>query len=106
MGIVPIPATIPPIIQVTMIYWYVHLVLLVMLMIVFMKIKEVIVGVMVQDVEVGIRILANIPFTMMDKVFMVMVEVGIGIIPAPIPPIIQGILVDHCSFIVLVMIEV
>ena len=61
---------------------------------------------MVQDVEVVFSILANIPFAIMDKVFMVMVEVGMGIIPAPIPAIIQVILVDHCSFIVLVMIEV
>ena len=37
---------------------------------------------------------------------MVMVELDIGIIPAPIPPIIKVSLVDHCFLIVTVMIEV
>ena len=71
-----------------------------------MKMKEVIVEVMVQDVEVGFRILATLPFTIMDKVLVVMVKVGIGIIPDPLPHIIQVILVDHCSFIFMFMIEV
>ena len=49
-----IPSTLPTITQLNMLYCFIYLVLLVMLMIFFMKIKEVIVGVMVQGVQVGI----------------------------------------------------
>ena len=91
----PIPSTITPITQVAMVYFCVYLVLLVMLMIVFTKIKDVIVGVMVQYVEVGLKISATIPLTNIDKVFMVMGEAYIGIKIAPLPPIIQVILLGH-----------
>ena len=50
-----ITATITPINQVTMVYCCVYLLLLVMLMIFFMKIKEVVVGVMVKEVELGLN---------------------------------------------------
>ena len=68
--------------------------------------KEEIVGMMVQDVEVGLNISATLHFAMLEKVFMVMREVYIGIRPALVPPIIQEILVDHQYFIVMVMTEV
>ena len=44
-----------------------------MWIIVFIKIKEVVIGLMMQGVEVGIKISVTPPFTMMDKLFMVMV---------------------------------
>ena len=71
--ICPRPSTFPPITQVFMVYVGVYLVLLVMLMILFMKKKEVIVGVMVQDLEVGLKRSANTTLTMMYKVLMVIV---------------------------------
>ena len=57
-------------------------------------------------VEVGLNISSTIPFTMMDKVFMVVVEVDIVLILAPIPPIIQVILVDTWVLIFVYMREV
>ena len=89
-----------------MVYCCVYLVLLAMLMILFTKIKEVIVGLMVKDVKVGIKRSATIPLTMMDKVLLVMGEVNIGIRQALLSPIIQVILVDHWIFIVMFMTEV
>ena len=77
-----------------------------MLTILFMKIKEVVVGVTVQEAEVGLKISDNIPFTMMDKVLMVMVEVDIGLRPAPISPIIQVCLVNHWVHIFIATTEV
>ena len=91
----PIPATLPPITQFTMVYCCVHLVLLAMWMIVFVKVKVVIVGVMLQDVKVGIKILSTRAFTMMKKVLIVMSEVDFGRRPAPLPPIIQVCLLYH-----------
>ena len=41
----------------------------------------------------------------MYKVLMVMGEVDIGLIPAPLPPIIQVCLVNHWVFLVMAMIE-
>ena len=55
---------------------------------VFMSMKEVVVVVMMEDVYLGLKISATIPFTIVDKLLMVMGEVDIGIIPSPIPPII------------------
>ena len=57
----PIPATLPPITQVTMVYCCAYLVLLAMWVILLMKTKEVIVEVMVQDVEVGLKRSYTIP---------------------------------------------
>ena len=85
----PRPATIPPITHVNMIDCCIYLVLLAMWMIVSMKIKEVIVGLMVQDLELGFKISDTLPFTIMEKVLMVMGEVDLGIRPSPIPTIIQ-----------------
>ena len=55
VDIVSRPATITPITQVTMVYCCLYLFLLAILMIVFMKIKKVIVGVTMKDVEVGLN---------------------------------------------------
>ena len=56
-----------------------------------------IVGVMVQDVELVIKRSANLPFTMLDKLLMVMGEFYIGLIPALIPPFIRVMLVYHLN---------
>ena len=58
-----------------------------------MKMKDVIVGVMVKDVEVSLKRSATVPFTMMDKVLMMMGEVDLCLRPPPIRPIIQVCLV-------------
>ena len=92
--------------QVIMVDFCVYLVLLSMLTILFTKIKEVIVGGMMQDVKVGIKRSSTIPLTIMDKVLLVMVEVELGSRQALLPPIIQVILVDHWIFIVMFMTEV
>ena len=89
-----------------MVYCCICLVLLVILMIVFMNMKDVIVGVTVQDVESGLNISATIHFTIVDKVLTVIGGVDIGLIPSPLPPIIQVILVYHWGFIVMVTTEV
>ena len=66
-----------------------------MWVILFMENKEVILGVVVQDGEVGLKILSNIPFTIMYKLLMVIWEVDIGLGPVLLPPIIQVWLVNH-----------
>ena len=48
-----------------------------------------------QDLEVGLKRPANINFTMMYKVLMVMGEVDLGLIPSPILTIVQVCLLDH-----------
>ena len=60
-----VPATITPITQLTMVDSCVYLLLLVMLMIVYMRMKGVIVGVMMEDADVGLNISAILPFTIM-----------------------------------------
>ena len=56
--------------------------------------------------SVVLNILSTIYFEMMEKVFMVMVEVDIGLIPDPLLPIIQVSLVDRWVFLSVAMIEV
>ena len=68
--------------------------------------KEKIVGVMAQAMEVGLKRSTTIPCSTLKKVFMVMVEVDLGLILAHPPPIIQVVLVDHQVLIVMVMTEV
>ena len=80
--------------------------LLFMWMIVFMKVKEVILGLMVQNLGVGIKISVTFSFTMMEKVLMLMGEVDLGLRPSSLPPIIQVYFVDHWVLIAMVMIEV
>ena len=88
----PIPATLPPITQVTMVDCLVYL-----------NLKDDILGVMVQDVEVGLKISATLTFTMTEKVFMVVREVDIGLRPDLLPTIIHVILVDNLIFIFMIM---
>ena len=71
--------------------------------ILFTKIKEVIVGVIVKYMEVGLKRSADTPFTMMDKLLMVMGEMDLGLRPDPLTPIIQVCLVDNWVLIVRVM---
>ena len=94
IGIGPITSPIPPIHQVTIVYCCVYLVLLVVFTDVFMTIKTVILRVMVEVIEFCHKRVANLTFTIIDKVFMMEVEVVLGLRPAPIPPIIQVSLVD------------
>ena len=63
----PRPDPIPPITPVAMVDFCVYLVLLAILMTLFMKMREVIVGVMVQDVEVGLNISCTILFTIKNR---------------------------------------
>ena len=60
-----------------------------------MNMEDVIVGVTVQDVESGLNRSATIHFTIVDKLLTVIGGVDIGLIPSPLPPIIQVILVYH-----------
>ena len=53
--------------------------LIVALMIVFTTLKEVIVGLLVEDGEVDLKRSVTINFTIMEKVLMVMREVDIGL---------------------------
>ena len=68
--------------------------------------KKEMVGVMVQEVEVGLKILSTLSCSMLEKVFMALVEVDLGLVPALLSPIIQLILIDHKVFIVTVIKEV
>ena len=102
----PIPANLPPITQVTMLDCCIYMMSIVILMIVIMKMKELILGVMVQDVEFGLNRSATLPFTTMEKLLMVMVEVDIGLRSSPLPPIIQVILLDYWVFIPTAITEV
>ena len=95
MDIGPTPPTLPPITQVIIVDCYIYLVLIAMMMILLVKMKEVIVGVVVQDVEVGLKISSTITFSIVYKVLIVMVEVDICLRPTPLPPIIQVGLVYH-----------
>ena len=74
--------------------------------IIYKKFKEVIVWVMIQDVEVGLNISDTVPFTMMDKLLIVMGEVDIFLISSSLLPVIHLCLVDHWFLIVMVMVEV
>ena len=64
--------------------------------------KEEIVGVMLKNMEVGLKISNTIPCSMLDKVLMELVEADLGLIPAPPLPIIQVVLVDYQVFILTV----
>ena len=66
--------------------------------------KEVIVAVVMEDVDLGLNILATLLFTIVEKVLIVMGEVDIGIIPEPLPTTIQVILVDCCGYLFMIMI--
>ena len=100
------PDTIPPITQVVVVDCWVYMFLLVLFAKVFMVMKELIVVVIMEDVYLGPKRPSTIPFKIMEKVLMVMVEFDIGLIPATLPPIIQVGLVDYPVSLFIVMIEV
>ena len=77
--IVPISATLPTIYQVTMVYCCVYLLLLIVSLKLFMKMKEVTVVVMMQDMKLCLKITATINFTITDKVLKMMGDVDIGL---------------------------
>ena len=81
-------STLPHITHVTMVDFCIRLFLLVIFSEVFMEIKELIVVVVMENVDLGINIPAIFPFTFLDKVLMVMVEVDIGPRSSPLPTII------------------
>ena len=68
--------------------------------------KEVIVAVVMEDVDLGLNILATLLFTIVEKVLIVMGEVDIGPRPSNLPPIIQVGLVDHLVSLLMVIREV
>ena len=68
-----------------------------------LPIKKDIVGVMAQDVDVGVKISAAIPSLMLEKLLMSMIELDLGLGTSLLPPTIQLILVDHQVFIAMVM---
>ena len=68
--------------------------------------KEEIVVVMMQYMKVGLKRSSTCPFSMSDKVLIVLGEVYLGIRPALLPPIIQVIMVYQLVFIVMVITEV
>ena len=71
-----------------------------------MTTKYLILVVIMEDMDLGINIQDTFPLIMVYKVFMVIVEVDIGLIPSPIPPTIQVSLVDCSLYMFMVMIEV
>ena len=96
------PAIITPITKLNVLYFWIFqkILLFVMEELGIVKIpatlhpKEDIVGVIVQDVEVGLKRSTTLPCKMLEKVLMVLVEVD----PALLPPIVQVIVVDHKIF--------
>ena len=95
----PIPATIPPITQVNMVYFCIYLFLLVLFMKFFMKMKELILVVMMEGMDLGFKIPSDLPFKIEEKLFMVMGKVDTGFRIAPLPPIMHVILVNHWDFL-------
>ena len=60
----------------------------------------------IEELEVVLKISTTLPFTMTYKLLMVMLEADIGLIADPFPPIIQLILVDCWGFPFVVIVEV
>ena len=67
------PDTVPPIIQVVMVDCWVYLLLLFLFTDVFVVMKEMIVVVIMEEVDLGLNRLATLNLTTTEKVFMVMV---------------------------------
>ena len=57
------PATLPPINQVILLYYWYFMLLLVLLTKVFMLMKEFIVVVIIEEVDLGLKRPATLPFT-------------------------------------------
>ena len=68
--------------------------------------KEDIVGVMVQDMELGPNISTTFPCSLLEKVLMVLVEVDLGLGPALLPTIIKVIMVYHLFLIVIYFLHI
>ena len=60
--------------------------------------KDDILGVVVQDVELGLKRSTTIPCSMSDKVLMAMVESDLGLRTDLLPTIIQVFLIDHQGY--------
>ena len=82
------PDTLPTTTQVTMLDCYVYLLLLVVFTKVFMTMKDVIPGLMMEDVALFHKRPVTLTFTITEKVLTVMGEVDIGLRLSPLPPII------------------
>ena len=65
--------------------------------------EEEILGMKVQDKEVGMKISTTLPCSMLEKQLMDLGEVDLGLGPALLPTTIQGIMVYHLIFIVMVI---
>ena len=65
--------------------------------------KGKIVGVMVQYVELSLKISNNLPCSLLEKVLTETREINLGFRQALLPSIIQVLLVDHQVFIVMVI---
>ena len=100
-----IPSNITPITQVIMVDYCIYLLLLDVFMKVFMEMKEMILVVIMEDMDLGLKIPANITFTIIEKVLVVTVEVDIGLILDPFPIINQVRLVNCRVFMFMVMRE-
>ena len=98
----PIPATLPPITNVTTVDCCLYLLITVMSMIVFMRTQEVIFGVITEDVEVGLKRSCTITLKVTQKLLIAMKEVDIGFRPSPLPPIIQASLIYYWVLIFVV----
>ena len=73
-----IPATITPRTPMTMVYFCVYLMLIFVLMKMFISMKQFIVVVITEDVDLGIKIPATLPLTTADKGLMMMGEADKG----------------------------
>ena len=79
----PRRAAIPPITPLTVVNCCAYMLLLVVLIKVFMTIKEVIVVMIMEYMKLGINRPPTIPLTTVDKVVVVMGYVDIGLRPDP-----------------------
>ena len=68
--------------------------------------KEDIVGMIVQDMEVGLKVSTTIYCSMLDKVLMELGEVDLDLGTYLIPPIIKVIMIDQLIFIFMGITEV
>ena len=62
-----------------------------------------IVGVLLQDMELIMKISTTRPCSMMERVLLALGEVDLSLVPALLPPIIQLIMVDNLVLIVMVI---
>ena len=65
--------------------------------------KEYIVGVTVQETEVGLKRSITLPLFMLGRVLMALVEVNLGLRPAILSPVIQVIMVNNLVLIAMLI---